>query len=67
MPKFKHSPNGTGTVTKLSGNRRRPFWAQAPHASTWSAADMFATPSAISRLSVKRGMRSLCSAGARPP
>lgn len=30
MPKFKHSPNGTGTVTKLSGNRRRPFWAQAP-------------------------------------
>jgi integrase len=30
MPKFKHSPNGTGTVTKLSGHRRRPFMAQAP-------------------------------------
>jgi len=30
MPKFKHSPNGAGTVTKLSGNRRKPFRALAP-------------------------------------
>ena len=30
MARFKHSPNGSGTVTKLSGNRRRPYWAQAP-------------------------------------
>ena len=30
MAKFKHSQNGAGSVTKLKGNRRRPYWAQAP-------------------------------------
>lgn len=30
MPKFKHSPNGSGSVTRLPGNRRRPFRALTP-------------------------------------
>ncbi|MBQ9599823.1 MAG: site-specific integrase [Clostridia bacterium] len=30
MPKYKHTPNGAGTVRKLSDNRSRPFQALAP-------------------------------------
>lgn len=30
MSKFKRAPNGFGTIIKLSGNRRKPYYARGP-------------------------------------